>query len=543
MSSVPTQVPGAAGLYALNIDPVEATQRYRERVVGPVRGLLPEAAIASIEEQLSGACTVEIAAFGEFARLLGEPKNTEGFDHIVLDTAPTGHTLRLLALPGAWTGFFDQNRTGASCLGPMKGLQQERQLYQRAAVELSDPVRTRVVVVTRPEPSALMEAGRTSAQLAGSGMRSQHLVVNGIFQATTSDPLALAMERRGRRALEAIPAALAAFPRTEIPLSPGQLIGVQALRALGAETRKAIPASASVAQAPVLPALGALIEELASMDRGVVMALGKGGVGKTTIAAAIALDLARRGRHVHLTTTDPAAHVALTVGEPPPRLSVTRIDPQQETRAYTAEVLASAGEGLDSHSLALLEEDLRSPCTEEVAVFRAFARVVAEGQDGIVVIDTAPTGHTLLLLDAAESYHREVLRQSSGMPDAVRQLLPRLRDQGFTKTILITLPEATPVHEAAALRDELVRAGIEPFAWVINQSLAGLATDDPVLRARQWLELPMIAEVVESAGRVALLRWESEPPVGRTRLLALATISDTGSERATGPMRQSAQGF
>jgi arsenite-transporting ATPase len=269
------------------------------------------------------------------------------------------------------------------------------------------------------------------------------------------------------------------------------------------------------------PGLGPLIDALAASRQGVILTMGKGGVGKTTVAAAIAVELARRGLRVHLSTTDPAAHVADAVGTAVAGLTVSRIDPAAETRAYTDEVMGSVGPQLDDKGRALLEEDLRSPCTEEVAVFRAFARTVARGEDGVVVLDTAPTGHTILLLDAAESYHREVLRQGSRMPESVKQLLPRLRDPDFTRVLLVTLPEATPVHEAQALQEDLARADIAPFAWVVNQSLAPVVTSDPVLATRRATEAPYLAEVRTLSRRVAVVGLAPEPPRGAERLLEL----------------------
>jgi len=519
LGTTPTPVAGAPGLSALNLDPVAAAHAYRDCVVGPYRDLLPPAAVRSMEEQLSGACTVEIAAFDEFARLLGDPEATAAFDHVLFDTAPTGHTLRLLTLPSAWAGFVDQSAFGTSCLGPLAGLEKQRALYEATVKALSDPASTTMVLVARPEPSALAEAARTSTELSALGVTNLKLVVNGVFEATGHDPVAVAMARRGRAALDAMPPSLRTLPRVTVPLRPSALIGITALRQVDKPFQLT---PAVMTTAPTHPSLAAMIDALATTPRGVILTMGKGGVGKTTVAAAIAVELARRGLRVHLSTTDPAAHVADAVGGPLAGLTVSRIDPAAETAAYTAEVLGSVGPDLDAKGRALLEEDLRSPCTEEVAVFRAFARTVAEGQDGLVVLDTAPTGHTILLLDAAESYHREVLRQGSRMPESVRQLLPRLRDPAFTRVLLVTLPEATPVHEARALQADLARAGIQPFGWVVNQSLAAVATRDPVIAARQAGEAPYLAEVRAITTRFAVLPWVPEVPRGAKALGELA---------------------
>jgi arsenite-transporting ATPase len=261
--------------------------------------------------------------------------------------------------------------------------------------------------------------------------------------------------------------------------------------------------------------------------------MGKGGVGKTTIAAAIALELARRGLPVHLSTTDPAAHVVDALGDAAASLEVSRIDPEVEVAAYREQVIATAGRDLDPSALAMLEEDLRSPCTEEIAIFRAFARVVARAADGFVILDTAPTGHTLLLIDSSEAYHREVSRNATDTPPEVLELLPRLRDPEFTKVLIVTLAEATPVSEARRLQDDLGRAGIVPFAWVVNQSFAMAYSDDPVLRQRGAHETRHIESVKrEHATRVASIPWVPVPPVGE----GLGALIESADEmRSTRP--------
>lgn len=556
IENTPTAIAGVSNLHAMNIDPAKSAKQYRERMVAPYRGVLPDAAVASMEEQLSGSCTLEIAAFDEFSRLLGDESATSQYDHVIFDTAPTGHTLRLLTLPSAWTGFMETNTTGTSCLGPLAGLQNQQKLYRKSVDALSDSTKTTLLLVTRPEVSALREAGRTSQELQQLGVQNQQLIVNGVFSALAEgDEFAAAMESRCQQALKSMPPQITSLPRTDIPLLPAGLMGIAALKQIGHSTVVGKDVAAeddareetglgaenvigeetnvggdSLAQIKV--GLDSMIDEIAASGHGVVMTMGKGGVGKTTVAAAIAVGLADRGHEVLLSTTDPAAHLTTTLANDKlPKLTVSRIDPEQETEDYTAEVMATAGADLDQQGRDLLLEDLRSPCTEEIAVFRAFARAVADGRDRFVVLDTAPTGHTILLLDSALAYHREVSRQSSQMPESVEQLLPRLRDHKFAKLLIVTLPEATPVHEATQLQNDLERAEIATFGWVVNQSFQPLKVTDLGLKRRQQNECTYVREVNEiSSQRMVILPWQKQSPTGLDNLRRVAGEPRPASE-------------
>jgi arsenite-transporting ATPase len=518
----PTPILEVPGLFAINIDPETAARAYRERVLGPYRGVLPDDAVAGIEEQLSGACTVEVAAFDEFTELLTPDGAAAGFDHVVFDTAPTGHTLRLLQLPAAWTGFLETNERGASCLGPASALKTQQARYEAAVAALADPQRTTVILVARPDRGALTEAARTAGELAELALRNQRLLVNGMFRASDpSDPLAAALEARGRAALGAMPTVLQGLPRIDIPLQPYNIVGVAALRRLANPQAPLLQPTAPVGELSgvELPSLDGLVDEIAAAGHGLVMVMGKGGVGKTTIAAAVAVDLAGRGLPVHLTTTDPAAHLTEALGREVPGLKVSRIDPAAETKAYRDKILERSAHTLDAAGLALLEEDLRSPCTEEVAVFHAFSRLVFGARNEVVVMDTAPTGHTLLLLDATGAYHREMLRNAADAGVKVQTPLMRLRDPAYSRVLLVTLAETTPVLEAAELQVDLRRAGIEPFAWVVNASLAAAGPRDPLLAARAAAELEQIEFVKTTlATRVAVVPWLAEEPRGPDRL-------------------------
>jgi arsenite/tail-anchored protein-transporting ATPase len=529
-----TALPAVAGLFALEIDPQAAAQAYRDRIVGPVRGRLPDSVVKGIEEQLSGACTTEIAAFDEFTALLTDTELTASFDHIVFDTAPTGHTIRLLQLPVAWSGFLEEGKGDASCLGPLAGLARQRAQYEAAVATLADGERTRLILVARAQNSALGEAARTHGELAAIGLTQQFLVINGLLPKEEAglDPLAEAIYAREQAALAAMPETLRALPRDDVPLKPFNLVGLGALRQLLVEAVSQ-PSEGDAPDELSAPSLSELVDGIAADGHGLVMLMGKGGVGKTTLAAAVAVELARRGLPTHLTTSDPAAHLAETLHGSMESLTVSRIDPHVEIERYRREVLATKGAKLDTQGRALLEEDLRSPCTEEIAVFQAFSRIIREAGEKFVVMDTAPTGHTLLLLDATGAYHREVARMLDAKGGHYTTPMMQLQDEKRTKALIVTLAETTPVLEAANLQADLRRAGIEPWAWIVNNSVAAAHPHSPLLQRRARNELGEIEKILTlHARRYAVVPMLREEPVGVVRLLELAAPAAETPEHA-----------
>ncbi len=525
LGNSPVAVPGAEGLKVLNIDPVVAAESYRQRVLAQMEPDASDQDRDTVREQLSGACTTEIAAFDEFVGRLADRGG--GYDHVIFDTAPTGHTLRLLSLPKAWSGFLEINDQGASCLGPHSGLKSREERFKAAMTALCDPAATTVILVTRPEISAIAEATRTTTELRALGLANQHLVVNGVFQASVaSDPVASSLEEQGKQALAQMPSSLRELPRDDILLRPFEMMGLEALRSLLRPVpAAAIAASAAVAFADDLPALDVLIDLLAADGKGLIMVMGKGGVGKTTIAVSIALGLVQRGHTGHLSTTDPAAHLATTLMSEVPDLRVDRIDPKAETERYIAKIMDQRGRKLDVQGKALLREDLASPCTEEVAVFHAFSHIVAEARSAFVVLDTAPTGHSLLLMDATGAYHRQMTRQSASNKSAGRIITPmmRLQDPNYTRILLVTLAETTPVSQASALQEDLRRANIEPYAWIINKSLLAAGTRDNLLQQRLLGERRQIDRVRgKMAKRLFFVPWQASPPIGVSALQELA---------------------
>ena len=512
-----TAIPSVENLSALEIDPPAAAQAYRERIVGPVRAVLPEAVVKGIEEQLSGACTTEIAAFDEFTSLLTDTELTKQYDHILFDTAPTGHTIRLLKLPGAWSGFLKEGGGDASCLGPLSGLQKQRDQYKAAVDALASPTLTRLVLVARAQSSALREVSRTHEELAAIHFANQYLVINGILPQSEAlnDPLAAAVVLREQQALANMPVILRQLPIDHVPLKAFNLVGLASLRELFKPGACDPPCAPVVLAQFNAPQLSTLVDGIEVDGHGLVMLMGKGGVGKTTLAAAIAVALARRGHKVHLTTSDPAAHLSETLHGALENLQVSRIDPAVETARYQSHVMETKGKDLDEQGRMMLLEDLRSPCTEEIAVFSAFSRIIREAGKCFVVMDTAPTGHTLLLLDATGAYHREIARQMTQSKIHFTTPMMQLQDSQQTKVLLVTLAETTPVLEAANLQLDLRRAGIEPWAWIVNNSLALARPVSPLLQQRALNELKQIALVSQThAKRYAVVPLQAHEPVG-----------------------------
>lgn len=521
-------VTAVPGLSALKIDPQEAAQQYRSRIVDPIKGLLPDDVVNSISEQLSGACTTEIAAFDEFTGLLTDASLLTRFDHIIFDTAPTGHTIRLLQLPGAWSSFIESNPDGASCLGPMAGLEKQREQYAHAVEALSAPDCTRLVLVARLQKSTLQEVARTHEELAAIGLKNQYLVINGVLPTTEAehDALVAAIWQREQEALANLPSGLSELPTDSLYLQPLNMVGVSALKGLlneYAESASLPVQSESMQIKPENVSLSAMVDDIARSEHGLIMLMGKGGVGKTTMAAAIAVRLADMGFDVHLTTSDPAAHLSTTLNGSLKKLQVSRINPHDETERYRQHVLETKGRDLDEAGKRLLEEDLRSPCTEEIAVFQAFSRVIREAGKRFVVMDTAPTGHTLLLLDATGAYHREIAKKMGSKGHFTTPMM-QLQDPERTKVLLVTLPETTPVLEAANLQSDLERAGIHPWGWIINNSLSIADTSSPLLCQRAQQEQPQIEAVKnQHANRIALVPVLASEPAGIEKLRELAS--------------------
>lgn len=494
-------------LVVANLDPMEAAAEYRESVIAPYRGLLPDAVLRNMEEQLSGSCTVEIASFNEFSKFITDKKVQEDYDYIIFDTAPTGHTLRMLQLPSAWSNFISDNTHGASCLGQLSGLEDKKEIYRNAVNTLANEKLTTLILISRPEETPLGEAERASSELADIGVRNQILIINGILT-DYDDEISISLWKKQQKALSNLPVGLKDLSIYTIPLRAYNITGLNNVRAFLFKDNYEI--RNEVVNAKIIPQLQDVIEDLNRTNKRVIFTMGKGGVGKTSIAASIALGLAARGKKVHLTTTDPAAHLKYVISERD-NISLSHIDEKEELKKYQEEVLGKARETMSEDDIAYVEEDLRSPCTQEIAVFRAFAEIVQKAEDEVVVIDTAPTGHTLLLLESTQSYNNEIKRSQGDIPEAARKLLPRLRNPEETEVIIVTLAETTPFYEAMRLEEDLKRAKINTKWWVINSSLYRTGTTNKLLSAKASNEIEWINKVdTHSKGDFALISWSPE---------------------------------
>lgn len=504
LTNKPTPITGIPNLSVANFDPVTAAAEYREGIVGPYRGVLPDSAIENMEEQLSGSCTVEIASFNEFANFLTDQTIEENYDHIIFDTAPTGHTLRMLQLPSAWNDYLDENTTGVSCLGQLSGLGDKKQMYEHAVETLNDGKITTIVIVSRPQRASLIESKRAYTELEKLNIDHHILIINGILEQADDDVSQEIFDQQ-QYDLKNIPEILHHLKTFYVPLRPYNVMGVKNIRTLlNQQQPKVIPMPAEKLD---FNNLQDIVDSYIKTNKKIIFTMGKGGVGKTAVAIQIAKKLVAAGKKVRLATTDPADHIDLYLPDKT-GITVSHIDEQKELADYQNEVISKARKSMDDDNLDYVKEDLRSPCTQEIAVFRAFARIVDQSQDEIVVIDTAPTGHTLLLLESTQNYAHEVQRSSGEVPESIQKLLPRLQDQQQTEVLTVTLPETTPIYESVRLNQDLDRAKIAHTWWLVNQSMYATQTTNDILSARASEELEWIEKVADiSQGNYAVEQW------------------------------------
>lgn len=508
LKSTETVINHVPNLSIINVNPMEAAEEYRNEIVDPYRGLLPEDAIKNMEEQLSGSCTVEVASFNEFVKLITDSDIQARFDHIIFDTAPTGHTLRMLELPSAWTNFLDENTTGASCLGQLSGLGDQREQYREAVATLSNQKLTTMILVARPQVSPIIEAGRSSLELEELGIKNQLFVINALLE-TADDKISSKMLENQHNALSMIPDNMHKYKTYYIPMKPFNVTGIERVRQFLTFEDNLLKDEDEISDINFND-VDILIDDLYNTNKKVIFTMGKGGVGKTTLASKIAKGLIAKGLNVHLTTTDPANHLDF-VSEALPNLTISHIDEEKALEEYREDVLSRVRGTISEDDLLYIEEDLTSPCTQEIAVFREFAEIVDKADNEVVIIDTAPTGHTLLLLESTQSYTSEISRSNGEIPESIYKLLPRLKNKEETEVIIVTLPETTPVFEALRLKEDLERAEINNKWWVINQSLYVSGIKNNLLKARARSEKEWIDKVEEiSKGNFVIIPWNDE---------------------------------
>jgi len=511
---------GIPNLHAMEIDPDAATKEYKERLIGPYRGVMPEDVIASLEENLSGPCTTEMAAFDRFIDFM----EGDEYEVIVFDTAPTGHTIRLLELPVDWSRHIEQSAKGSgqTCLGPVQTIQDSKEKYDRATALLRDPARTTFVFVTRPESLSLYETMRARKELETIGIRSGLTVINGILPQEACDAVFFQRKFEAQQRVISDTEATIGTPTRRMFLRDGEVKGTAGLASVAAElyegTRSApssdAPACKPEQAASPAPDLDRLLLPIPGKGTRALFFTGKGGVGKTTVSCVVAVHLADRGYKTLIVTTDPAAHLGevfgVCVGSDPVRiaenLSAVMIDQQQAFAEYKERVLSESRGTCSPEMLAAMEEELNSPCTEEMAAFDKFIRFI-EGHDyDVVVFDTAPTGHTLRLLDLPFDYARQVEMMVSSDENAAvkqetgnrfREIIALLRDPQRAVFSLVLYPESTPIMESWRALLDLKRAGIETQLIVTNLVLPQEACHNAFFRNRRRMQLKYLKEIDE----------------------------------------------
>ena len=250
-----TAIAGVPGLWAMEIDPDKATAEYTDRTLAPIREIFPEQIVAVMEEQLAGPCTAEVAAFDRFADFLDPtapalvPTSGDAFDLVIFDTAPTGHTVRLLELPEAWSKSISEAEAGAgqTCIGPAAAIAEAKVKYERALAALRDQDRTRFAFVLHPEATAIAETKRAGAELARLGIVTTELIVNGILPAEeASTPFFASRIAMQERYLAEIRQQLP-VPTRQVPLLDGEVRGIARLRAMAPLLADATPPGRSSA--------------------------------------------------------------------------------------------------------------------------------------------------------------------------------------------------------------------------------------------------------------------------------------------------------
>jgi arsenite-transporting ATPase len=522
-----TPIDGVPNLWAMEIDPDRAAQEYRDRALAPIRAAFPAQMVQVIEEQMSGPCTTEVAAFDRFTDFLDLPVGGgQSFDTVIFDTAPTGHTLRLLELPAEWSQSIDAAAAGngQTCIGPAAAIQDAKHKYERALAAMRDPAQATFTFVLHPEAIAIKETKRAIAELGKLGIHTHQLIVNSIIPVEeTGNQLFAARSLMQQGYLRQIAAELP-LPTRRMALLPGEIKGVERLRAVGrlffdgqAEKVAASAPLRSGRQTVLATSQLGIMERLVPNGHNrTVFFAGKGGVGKTVASCTTAVWLARQGYRTLLLTTDPAAHLGdvlgVPVGDTPapvpgvPNLWAAKIDPKVAAEAYKARILEDARRrGRPPEALSVMAEELDSPCTEEMAAFDRFIDYASQKDWPVIVFDTAPTGHTLRLLELPVDWSQQLdikifaSVDSSAADDVAKarfgEVIAMMRDPERSTFAFVMYPEATPILEAGRAVDELRTVGIEPGLVVANMVIPEGQATTPFTQARRAMQVKYLAEM------------------------------------------------
>ena len=515
-----TQIDGPKGLFAIEIDPDAASDEYRDRVIAPMRGILDEKGLAGLKEQLNSPCVEEVAAFNKFIEFMNQPE----YDVVIFDTAPTGHTLRLLELPGSWSREID--RGGSTCIGPSSSLQGANAGYKKALSLLQDTNRTSFIFVLKPEMSSLLETGRSLKELSTLGIKGTCLIINGVLpEQACTDGFFRAIKETENGIIEQINREYGSIPRLLYPMMDTEVIGLVSLEAVGkalyegavptmiSESRQAEPTANGVFKSPAEDIAHILASLTPVNGTRYVFFLGKGGVGKSTIASLTALYLAGRGFKTLLLTTDPASHLHNILGQEVGHVPVgirgvanlfaARIDQKQALDEYRERILSEL-QGCYENTLKSVREDLNSPCAQEMAALEKFISYFEPNQYDIIVFDTAPTGHTLRLLELPSHWKGFIdlgtlTKQTSGeSPTRYVNVIETMRDRSRTTFAFVMYPEYTPLVEAwRAAQDLKNQVGIEVAFVAVNFLLPAIYGENAFFakrRAQQAKYLSLIKE-------------------------------------------------
>lgn len=527
-----TPIKGITNLWAMEIDPDAATQEYVDRALAPVRAAFPEQMVRVIEEQMSGPCTAEVAAFDRFTDFIVMDESSPGvdpeFEIVIFDTAPTGHTIRLLELPAEWSQSIDvaSQGSGQTCIGPAAAIQDAKQKYEHALAVLRDESLSEFVFVLHPEAIAIRETKRAIMELGKLGIHTHRLVINGIIPSTEStNPLFAARAEMQARYLAQLSAEFE-YPSQHMYLLSGEIKGAARLRAVAriffdgeqAEAQSVAPDREFLPSIPLSSQEDILSCIQPKGRRRTLFFAGKGGVGKTVASCMTAVWLARQGYKTLLLTTDPAAHLGDVLGQPVgdvpapltglPSLWAAKIDPKAAAETYKARILNDARQrGRPEAAIKVMAEELDSPCTEEMAAFDQFIDYAAQSNWEAVVFDTAPTGHTMRLLELPMDWSQQIDVKVFASVDAnaaddvakqrFEQVIEMMRDPAQSTFAFVMYPEATPVLEAWRAAQELATVGITPGLVVANFVIPPEAATTPFAHARRTMQEKYLAEIHE----------------------------------------------